>query len=254
MPLVKTAAVVLHAFKYGESSKIVRLATQEIGVQSAIAKGAMRPKSKFGARLQVLSEGVAQLYVKPNRELHTLAEFDVTRQHGELAHDVNRFATATALAELILRLAPAEPNPTVYEYLVDALELLARVPGDRVEPCALAVLWGAIGMLGFAPALDGCAHDGRRLPEGTASFSIPDGGLLCSACAAAQPNATKLEARDRDTLELLVSGTLDEIDRIPPRHVAAHRRLLARFAERHMSEDREFRALTLWETLPWRDM
>ncbi|UCD23936.1 MAG: recombination protein O N-terminal domain-containing protein, partial [Gemmatimonadota bacterium] len=72
MALITTPAVVLHAFKYSESSKIVRLATEDLGVQSVIAKGAMRPKSKFGARLQVLSGGVAQIYTKPNRELHTL--------------------------------------------------------------------------------------------------------------------------------------------------------------------------------------
>jgi DNA repair protein RecO (recombination protein O) len=253
MALVTTPAIVLHGFKYSESSKIVRLATLEIGVQSAIAKGAMRPKSKFGASLQPLSEGVAQLYVKPNRELHTLSEFDVTRQHGELARDLRRYATAAALAELILRLAPAEPNAAVFHYLLDALDGLVRVSGDQLEPYALAVLWGAVGLLGFSPALDGCASDGRRLPEGAAVFSIPDGGLLCSACAAARPDATKLEATDRATLESLVSGAIDDIDPMPPRHAAAHRRLVARFVERHMSEDREFPALTLWEGLRWRD-
>ena len=253
MALITTPAVVLHAFKYSESSKIVRLATREIGVQSAIAKGAMRPKSRFGARLQVLSEGMAQLYVKHNRELQTLAEFDATRQHAELAHDVRRYATATALAELILRLTPDEPNPLIFDYLVDALDRLGRVAGDRLEPQALAILWGAVGLLGFAPALDGCAHDGRSIPDGAAAFSIPDGGFLCRACAAAQPDATKLEAKDRARLELLVSGTVDEIDAIPPRHAAAHRRLLARFIERHMSEGRELRSLTLWETLSWQD-
>ncbi len=81
MAVVSTPAIVLHAFPYGESSKIVRLATPGHGVLSAIAKGAQRNKSKFGARLQPLSDGIAQLYIKPNRELQTLAEFDV--EHDE---------------------------------------------------------------------------------------------------------------------------------------------------------------------------
>ena len=113
MPPVSTPAVVLHSFKYSESSKIVRLATRELGVQSAIAKGALRPKSKFGATLQALSEGVAQLYVKPNRELHTLAEYDVTKQHVGLARDVRRYAAASALAELVMRTAPAERSISI---------------------------------------------------------------------------------------------------------------------------------------------
>ena len=52
MPLVSTDAIILHSFRYGETSKIVRLLTRDHGPQSVIAKGAMNPKSKFGARLQ----------------------------------------------------------------------------------------------------------------------------------------------------------------------------------------------------------
>ncbi|UCG88586.1 MAG: DNA repair protein RecO [Gemmatimonadota bacterium] len=252
MALVTTAAVVLHAFKYSESSKIVRLATEDVGVQSAVAKGAMRPKSKFGARLQVLSGGVAEMYMKPNRDLHTLAAFDVTRQRSELAGDVERYVTATALAELILRLAPAEPNPTVYHYLVAMLDDLVAVDRVNLEPFGLAALWGAVGILGFAPALDGCACDGRRLPDGAAKFSIADGGFLCQTCAATSTSATTLQKQDRQTLEKLVSGNIDDIAPIPPRHAAAHRRLIVRFAECHMNEDLELKALSMWERM-WSD-
>ena len=49
MPLVSTPAIVLSALRYSETSKIVRLATRDVGVQSAIAKGALRPRSRFGA-------------------------------------------------------------------------------------------------------------------------------------------------------------------------------------------------------------
>src|SRR6266700_4162500 len=62
MSLVTTPAVVLQTYRYSETSKVVRLATRDLGVQSAIAKGALRPKSRFGAGLELLSEGVAQLY------------------------------------------------------------------------------------------------------------------------------------------------------------------------------------------------
>src|SRR5207253_2124060 len=51
MSLVTTPAVVLQTYRYSETSKVVRLATRDLGVQSAIAKGALRPKSRFGAVL-----------------------------------------------------------------------------------------------------------------------------------------------------------------------------------------------------------
>src|SRR3989304_2913997 len=79
MPLVTPPAIILHAFKYADTSKLGRLATREPGVQSAIAKGASRPKSRFGASLQVLSQGTAHLYFRPTAELQTLSAFDVPR-------------------------------------------------------------------------------------------------------------------------------------------------------------------------------
>ena len=57
MPLVSTPAVVLATHRYSETSKIVRLATLDLGVQSAIAKGALRPRSRFGAALQTAESG-----------------------------------------------------------------------------------------------------------------------------------------------------------------------------------------------------
>src|SRR5438046_610185 len=43
MSLVTTPAIVLQTYRYSETSKVVRLATRDLGVQSAIAKGALRP-------------------------------------------------------------------------------------------------------------------------------------------------------------------------------------------------------------------
>lgn len=52
-----TPALVVGALRYGDTSRIVRLVTRDHGLVSAIAKGALRPKSRFGAALQLLSEG-----------------------------------------------------------------------------------------------------------------------------------------------------------------------------------------------------
>src|SRR5574342_795565 len=118
MTLVSTAAVVLQTYRYSETSKIVRLATRDLGVQSAIAKGVLRPKSAFGAALETLSEGVAQLYHRETRELQTLAAFDVTELRRGLAADVGRFAGATALAEGMLKMVPPASLPGAYDSFI----------------------------------------------------------------------------------------------------------------------------------------
>src|SRR5258705_12222535 len=109
MAPVATPAVVLQTFRYSETSKIVRLATRDYGVQSAIAKGVLRPRSPFGAALETLSEGVAQLYHKETRGLQTLAAFDVIQLRRDVAADLGGFAGATALADEVLYMAPSAP-------------------------------------------------------------------------------------------------------------------------------------------------
>jgi DNA repair protein RecO (recombination protein O) len=223
-------------------------------VLSAVAKGASRPKSKFGARRQLLSEGVAQLFVKQNRDLHTLAEFEVENLRQELATDIRRYGSASALAELVLRFAPAEQNEEIYVRLVAYLDSLAVVPEDYLETTSLSALWGIVCALGFEPAVDGCARDGRDIPEGSALFSIADGGLLCKACAKDSGiggTTTRLRSEDRVGLEHLILGRVDEVGPLPSLHAAAHRRLLVRFITRHVSEDRDLKALSFWEALSW---
>ena len=165
MALIITPAIVLSALRYSETSKIVRLATREHGVQSAIAKGALRPKSRFGGALQLMSEGQAQYLAKEHRELHLLTAFDLGHLHVGLAADLARYATAAALAEVMLRFAPPDPHPESYDLFRDALHALeAAAPAD-LEPLGFRVLWHLVSVLGFAPSLDACVRDGTPLPE-----------------------------------------------------------------------------------------
>src|SRR2546427_1899573 len=153
MALVTTPAVVLRTYPYSETSKIVRLATRDLGVQSAIAKGVLRPRSRFAAGLELLSEGMAQLYHRETRELQTLAAFDLLVLRRELAQDVGRFAGATAQAELMLKMAPEAPVPGAYDALTTGLDALRTAVPDAVDAVALRGLWLLLGALGFAPAL-----------------------------------------------------------------------------------------------------
>src|SRR5215216_4258626 len=124
MPQVSTSAIVLSTLRYSETSKIVRLATREHRVQSAIAKGALRPKSRFGAALQLLSEGQAQYLAKEYRELHVLTAFDLQYLPVGLTADVGRYATASALAEAMIHFAPADQHPESYDVFRNALHAL----------------------------------------------------------------------------------------------------------------------------------
>lgn len=246
MAPVATPAIVLASLRYGETSKIVRLATRDLGVQSAIAKGASRPKSKFGAALQVLSDGQAQLYIKEGRELQTLGAFDLSKLRMELAEDLDRWAAANALAEVMLRCAPPAPHPAAFDALRNGLDALTIAPKVAVEVLALRMLWQLVGVLGFAPSLEVCARCAAPLDlsEGLA-FSPRDGGALCPACAVGHP-VSRLSTEDAEGLRRLVAGD-GALPVLAPKQAAAHRRLVARWVREHLGEGAPLPALEFWQ-------
>jgi len=245
-----TPAIVLSTMRYGDTSKIARLATRDLGVQSAIARGALRPRSRFGAALHLLSEGQAHLIPARSSDLHTLAAFDLARVRVDLASRMDRFAIATLLAEIMLRFAPPAPHPPSYDLLRDALTTLEITPAAAVEPLGLRMLWQLVSVLGFEPALDACARDGTEIPpDATVPFSTIDGGALCPACAAGHAG-NRLVPADRDDLRALVTPGA-ELPSLDDRHLAAHRRLLARYLRHHLSEGAQLPALDFWEQRPW---
>jgi DNA repair protein RecO (recombination protein O) len=250
VPQVSTPAIILATLRYGETSKIVRLATRDHGVQSAIAKGASRPKSRFGAALQVLSGGQAQLILSERRDLHLLTAFDFAAVPVTLARDVGRYATATVLAEITLHFSPAEPHPESFEVLKLGLARLEAVTRADLPAASLQEVWRLVGALGFAPALDDCVRCGRPIPDGgPLPFSAPDGGALCPACAGGS-ESTLLPADAREALGLLL-GEASELPGLDERNAAAHRRLAARYIRYHMGEGARLPALDFWLTRAW---
>jgi len=254
MSLVTTPALVLQTYRYSETSKVVRLATRDLGVHSAIAKGALRPKSRFGAGLELLSEGMAQLYFRETRELHTLGAFDLVNLRRDLAGDVGRFAGAAALAEVMLKMAPPAPLPVAYDTLTAALDALEVAPPDRVDASGVRAMWRLVSVLGFEPSLTACVRDDAAIePLGDAPvlFSVADGGVFCPRCApppSQSPSRLPPQAY-RDLLAL--NDPRAELPALDPPHAAAHRRLVARFVRYHLNEAGSLSALDFWERRAW---
>ncbi len=250
MPPISTPAIVLTTIRYGETSKIARLATRDLGVQSAIAKGALRPRSKFGNALHLLSEGHATLLLSRSSDLHTLTQFDPRHVWTGLGERMDRFAAASLLSELMLRFAPATPHPESYDLFRDALAVLEAAPAAAVEPLGLRTLWRLVAVLGFAPSLEACARDGAPLPDNTpVCFSARDGGILCASCARGTVGA-ELKPADRADLAAFLDPDA-ELPSLGEPHLAAHRRLLERYIRHHLAEGAPLPALAFWLDRSW---
>jgi recombinational DNA repair protein (RecF pathway) len=104
--------------------------------------------------------------------------------------------------------------------------------------------------LGYAPALDACAQDGRPLPAaGPVRLSVLEGGALCDACARSG-GGIELPSDSRRDLADLLSQERD-LPLLDHKHAAAHRRLLARWIRTHAGDTTELPAVEFWQERPW---
>jgi DNA repair protein RecO (recombination protein O) len=245
MPLLATDAVVLHVADYLESSRILRLATRECGVQTVVARGARNSKKRFGAAVDLFARGNAQVEIRPGRDMHTLISFDVTTSHPELAGEMARFSAASAIAECVMRVVHEELAPTVYEGLIDAFERLSVSNAHEAAPEALGALWRLTRDVGFAPSLDLCGNCHQPVAAAVdASFSHVMGGVLCQHCATRAPGGRRLPAAARATIVGWLNHTTTELSQSD---VRAHQRLLREFVAHHMTDGRPLRAYASWE-------
>ena len=149
--IVRTDAVVLRAFDYGETSQIVTLLTRQHGVIGVMAKGARRPSSRFGSTLQPTSYIEAVYYYRAGRGLQTLTETAHLARFSRLRSNLERITLGLRAIEVArLALDEGDVHPLALEALARTLTFL-----DASEDNAgNALPWFQLrmaGLLGFSP-------------------------------------------------------------------------------------------------------
>jgi DNA repair protein RecO (recombination protein O) len=250
MPLLVSDAIVLHSFDYLESSRILRLATREGGVRSALAKGARRSQRRFGSALDLFAQGSVELSTKPGRDLDTMTAFDLSASRPALALDLGRFTGASAIAEVVLHFSTEHADPALFEAIEGALDEIAGAEPSRALDATLAGAWRVIAALGFTPSLTECAECHAPIDAGgDAVFSHPAGGVLCARCGALAPGGRRMPAEARQVLQTWIAGRADVCLDEPG--ARAHQRLLREFLQHHVVDGRPLRAFELWEHGRW---
>lgn len=241
MPLVAARALILQSFPYSDTSKILRLVTPDLGVRSVIAKGAQRPRSRFGGILEPFTEGDAHFYLKDGRDLHTLSGFDLVRSRQALGRNLASFAGASLLAELVLRFGTEEPNPALFDAMVRAFDRLADSSPEHAPLHALVGVWTMVAILGYEPQLGACIGCGVEPgADEPTRFDVEAGGIACTRC---RPTGRLVDPAARRHLGRMIRGdaVLDgPIDR--PLHGA----LLRAFLLAHLEASQPLRALDLF--------
>lgn len=170
--------------RYGEADLILHLFTLERGRMGAIAKGARKTQSRFGARLEPFSHVELRLHLGRG-DLATVTGVELVRSHQGIRETYGCVSAAQVAAESILRMfLEGDASPQAFEALVRFLDVLegagATAEGPATDPLVLSFGLKLLWVAGFLPHLDGCASCGGAEP--LVAFSAPAGGGVCDAC------------------------------------------------------------------------
>lgn len=108
--LRNTKGIVLRSVKYGETSLILSIFTEVIGLQSYMLKGVRSEKarSKRAGLLQVASLLDLVTEHKPNRQLQHIKEFQPAHIYQSLQEEIVKNSIAVYSVELLSRLLPQD--------------------------------------------------------------------------------------------------------------------------------------------------
>ncbi len=185
--------MVLRTHKLGEADRIITLVTEGRGKVRAVAKGVRKTQSRFGSRLEPLSNVSLLLY--EGRSLDTITQAETIESFRDVREHLDRLTRASALLEAVdAVIQEGDSEPRIYQMLLGALRTLAAGDAPLVVP---AFFWKLLAQQGLSPVVDSCVKCGDDDAE-LVAFDLAEGGTLCRSCrsgTAISPEALRLLRR-----------------------------------------------------------
>ncbi|MCX6157917.1 MAG: DNA repair protein RecO [Ignavibacteriota bacterium] len=124
---LKTDAFILSGFKYGDTSKIVTLFSEEAGKFSAIVKGVRNNKSKLGGVFENMNHVNVIFSKKENRDLQFISKAECVSSFSGVKDDFDKLMVAYKLLELTSKMMyDYDVSKEVYLLLKDAFYSLNK--------------------------------------------------------------------------------------------------------------------------------
>lgn len=151
---VKLSAIVLRTTPYSDSSVIVRLFTDDFGMQSYLINGVRKKKAAITpAMLQPLTLVEVEAYQRENAGLQRLKELHVHPVLSQLQQSPLHGLAATLLAECFMRAVREESaHAELFNWMQQQILLLEV--SERPEVACLEILTRLTEWLGFGPQAD----------------------------------------------------------------------------------------------------
>jgi len=165
MRAVTTDAIVLRAYNLAEADRIIVFLTRSAGLVRAVAKGARRMKSRFGAALEPFTVIKLTYHEKENRDLVTISNVDIVKSNFDLSAQLETSEVLAYMAELIGEFAPPhEADEKMFRMLNACVEALSQNTANARSVMRYFEVW-LLRLAGLFPDLRACSECGVALDE-----------------------------------------------------------------------------------------
>lgn len=152
--IVKTRAIVLHSIKYGDNSLIVKMLTEEEGLQSFMVKNVFGKKSKMKAALfqnMTLLDIVSE---SGNGSLSFIKELSLAHYYKDIPINIKKSTIIFFISELLSKtITESETDTALFDFIFNSMIWLDEAENDYVNfPIFFAIRLSAY--LGFFPNID----------------------------------------------------------------------------------------------------
>jgi DNA repair protein RecO (recombination protein O) len=183
MGLVNTDAIVLRTYNLAEADRIAVCLTRSAGLVRAVAKGARRMKSRFGASLEPFTLIRLAFYERENRELVSISNTEILKSHFDLAARLEVSEILAYMGELVGDFAPPhEANEKLFRMVAACIEALEAAPESARLVLRYFEVW-LLRLAGLFPDVRSCAECGVRLGEGDPACLDVEVNPHCQSCS-----------------------------------------------------------------------
>ena len=206
-----TDAINLKAYNLSESDKIIVMYSREKGLIRGVARGVKKPKSKLGARMDLLVANKLMLY--KGRNLDTICQAEALNTFHQIRQNMDKIFYSLYISEVVANFG-VEDDPCsgeIFDLLYMALEKIAEA-SDKVGILS-AVLKFQMKMMvlaGFGIELNTCLKCGCELKEENMYFSSTFGGVICRECNESYGIPVVMHHKLRDFLKSLETTGFDK--------------------------------------------
>jgi len=248
MPLYHCEAIVLRTYRVGEADKVVVFLTRDMGKVRGMAKGARRPKSRFGAGLEVGTEIALTFFEKEGRELVSVDRCDIIRSDFTSLGDPLLACTLAYFVDLADAFAPErEPNGKLYRLLSAATTALAS--GVNPEHVTRYFEAWLLRLSGLYPRRVSCVACGGELSRVGARYQVEQHRLVCRRCS---EHGVALSPETLEYLQIVWRETPQSLPGPRGRQVMGeltilHQKLIGQQIEKELSSQQVLRDLVRLE-------